>query len=596
MGNIRPFLPNLENKFKMKNKRFYKLIPIAAFLFAFFGCTSLEEEILDESLTGTGQAEVVSGSIAPVYGLLRQVWLHTVNFGLQEIASDEAILPYRGGTDWFDGGKFIAVHQHLMTPGNSLIGDSWTYITLSLSRAVLAEERLAPEAENDPAAQDALYEMIAMKAYLNMLALDNWGLVFKKESSEDLSEILRGQEAIDYVESELLSVVNVIKNDQGPGRLTKDAVSALLARLYLNAAVYRDPYGTPDFRTEDMDKVIQYTNDIIAGPHSLSPEYFDLFNDDNNGNSELIFALDQRGVLQTEHSRWAYWSISGDQIPRPEFPSTRGTDAAAATPDFYQTWVDAYGNTDPADADARFFQENTVVPDNLADLTGINPTNDSDHYYCVEAEEFEIDRGILRDIIWGPRKDDGGNILTCDDGTVRIYPVINRRSSGSDIRYVDHTLNVNFTDEGSLHNTGYRFSKYQFSHTAPNCCSNSSVDLVLIRLGEIYLMRAEAKLRKGDNAGALADINTLRTSRTARPEQTPEALNSIDLDVLFRETGFELYWEGFRRNYQIRFGKYEDSWTDKTDANVNKRLFPIPQQAIDGASSIAEFLVQNQGY
>jgi hypothetical protein len=581
----------------MKNKLFHKTLPILAFLFAFLGCTTLDEDILDESLTGTGEAEVVSGSIAPVYGMLRQVWLHTVNFGLQEVASDEGILPYRGGRDWFDGGKFISIHQHLMTPSNGLVGDTWTYITLALSRAVLAEERMRLEVENgNSSAQDALYEMKAMKSYLNMLALDNWGLIFKKDRSDQLSEILRGQEAIDQIEDELLSVVDLISNIKGPGRLNKDTVKALLARLYLNAAVYRDPYGTPDFKSADMEKVILYTNEIIGGQSSLSAEYFELFNDDNHTNPEILFSLDQRGVLETEHSRWAYWPISGDLIPRPEFPNTRGTDAVAVTPDFFQTWVDAYGEVDPADADARFSQKNTIIPENLQDLTGVNPTNDANHYYSVVATEFEIDRGIIRNIIWGPRKDDGGNILTDGDGKVRIYPVINRRSSGADIRYVDHTLKVDFTTEGSLHNAGYRFSKYQFSHTAPNCCSYSSVDLVLVRLGEIYLMSAEAKLRKGDNAGALADINTLRTSRNARPAQTPAALNSIDLDILFRETGFELYWEGFRRNYQIRFGKYEDSWTEKNDTDVYKRLFPIPQKAIDGSSSKPGFLIQNQGY
>ena len=581
----------------MKTIRFRKILPAAAFLLAFLSCTTLEEEVLDESLTGTGQAEIVSGSIAPVYGMLRQVWLHTNNFGLQEVASDEGILPYRGGTDWFDGGKFIAVHQHLMTPGNSLVGDSWTFITLTLSRAVAAQEQLGLEVENgNSSAQNPLYEMVAMKAYLNMLALDNWGLVFKKDRSSQQTEILRGQEAVDFLESELVSVVNLIGNSSGPGRMNKHAVEALLARLYLNAAVYRDPYGTPNFRAEDMDKVIQYTNSIINGGYSLSPEYFALFNDDNNTNPEIIFSLDQRGVLQTEHSRWQYWSISGDQVPRPEFPSTRGTDAVAATPDFIQTWYDAYGNVDPADADARFFQENTVIPENLRDLTGVNPTNDAEHYYCVDAKEFEMDRGIIRNTIWGPRKDASGNILKCADGKVRIYPVINRRSSGANIRYVDHTFQVDFTNEGSLHNTGHRFSKYQFSRTAPNCCSNSSADIVLVRLGEVYLMRAEAKLRKGDNAGALADINALRTSRNARPAQTPAPLNSIDLNILFRESGFELYWEGFRRTYQIRFGKYEDTWTEKTDRDVNKRLFPIPQRAIDGASNIKGFLVQNQGY
>jgi hypothetical protein len=580
----------------MKKIMYNKTFPILAFLFAFLSCTNLEEEILDESLTGTGQAETVSGSIAPAYGYLRNVWLHTRNFGLQEVASDEAILPYRGGRDWFDGGKFIAVHQHLTTPGNALVGDTWTDLTLTLSRAVAAEERLKLEVSSDAKAQDALYEMIAMKAYLNLQLLDNWGIVFKKLSSSQRSEILRGQEAIDLIESDLLSVVNVINSDKGPGRFSRNAVKALLARLYLNAAVYRNPYGTPDFKPADMQKVIQYTNDVIAGPYSLSPEYFAVFNDNNNSNREVIFSLDQRGVLQTEHSRWAYWSISGDLVPRPEWPNTRGTDAAALTPDFYQTWVDAYGNVDPAKADARFFQENTIIPENLKNLTGVTPANDSEQYYCADAKSFQINRGILRGIIWGPRKDAAGNILKCADGKVRIYPVINARTSGASRAYVDHIKQVDFTDQGSLHHTGYRFSKYQFSSTAPDCCNFSGVDIVLIRLGEIYLMRAEAKLRSGDNAGALADINTLRTSRNARPAQTPAALTSMSLDVLFREAGFELYWEGFRRNYQIRFGKYEGSWTGKTGSDVNKRLFPIPQKAIDGASNLPGFLSQNKGY
>jgi hypothetical protein len=305
----------------MKNIRLHRALPIIIFLLTFFGCTTLEEDVLDE-LTGVGQAEVVSGSIAPVYGMLRQVWLHTNNFGLQEVASDEAILPYRGGTDWYDGGKFIAIHQHLMTPSNALVGDTWNAITICLSRAILAEERLKAEAENGNAAADALNEMIAMNAYLNMLALDNWGLVFKKERSDQVSEILRGQEAVDYLEGRLLSVVDVMGNTNGPGRFTKDAVSALLARLYLNAAVYRDPYGTPAFKKEDMDKVIQYTSSIISGTHTLSPEYFALFNDDNHTNTELIFALDQRGVLQTNTSG----GLTGP------YPVTRCQDQNSRTP------------------------------------------------------------------------------------------------------------------------------------------------------------------------------------------------------------------------------------------------------------------------
>ncbi|MBX2875774.1 MAG: RagB/SusD family nutrient uptake outer membrane protein [Saprospiraceae bacterium] len=583
----------------MKNN-ILRLAALSFLSILIWACTDLEEQILDESLTGAGQAEVISGAVAPAYGQVSWTWRHTNYYGLQLIASDEAILPYRGGTDWFDGGKFIAAHQHLMTPGNDLVGSSWNELTKNLSRAISAVEVLRPLSEEGNAeATVALYEMIALRAYLNMLMLESWGMVFDKENSSDISNILRGQEAVAYLEAELTSVVDLINTNLGPGRLTQGAVWSLLARLHLNAAVYRDPYGTPDFTTDDMNKVIEYTDKVISsGQYSLSPEYFDLFNDENDKNPEIIFSLDQRGVLRREHSRWAYWSIAGSLFPRPEFPSADGTDGPAMTSDFIQTWMDAYGDIDPAEADARFYQENIDIPGELVDLTGMSPLNDEDHFYCITDLDFEINRGILRGVLWGPRKGSDGEFLRCDDGQVKIYPVIQRKGNGPDrdVGYVSHTMEVDFTNEGRLHNKGFRCSKYQFSRTSPNGNNFSSVDLVLIRLAEIYLMRAEAKLRLGDNTGALADVNTLRASRTARPDQTPAALTEIDLDMMFRERGFELYWEGFRRGDQIRFGKYEESWTEKTSNDVNKRLFPIPQSAIDGASNVKDFLVQNQGY
>ena len=580
----------------MKNKIIFALFGIS--LLSVVGCTDLEEEVIDESLTGSGQAEIISGAIAPAYGQISWAWRHTSYYGLQLIPSDEAILPYRGGTDWYDGGKFIEAHAHDISAGNDLVGSSWNEVTKNISRTLSAIEVLKPLAEGgDTEAEGALHEMIALRAYLNMLMLDSWGLVFKKETSGELSEILRKQDAIDYIESELLSVVDVINTDKGPGRMTQAAVWGFLARLNLNAAVYRDPYGIPNFTTEDMDKVIGYTDNIInSGSFSLSPEYFDLFNDDNHDNPELIFALDQRGVLRREHSRWAYWSLAGSWFPRPEFPSADGTDGPAITPDFYQTWIDAYGNADPAGTDARFYQKNQLIPEELQDLTGLSPVNDEDHYYCMAAEEFEIDRGIMRGVIWGPRKDENGSFYTCNGG-YRIYPVKQIKGNGPDrdVGYVNHEMQVDFTNEGRLHAKGYRVSKYQFSHTSPNGNNYSSVDLVLMRYAEILLMRAEAKLRKGDNAGALIDVNTVRTSRTAR-EPIPPALPSIDLEILYRERGFELYWEGFRRGDQIRFGHYEDPWTEKTDSDVHHRLFPIPQNAIDGASNVEGYLEQNMGY
>jgi hypothetical protein len=580
----------------MKNKITFIVLTISLLLN--YSCTELNEEVLDESLAGSGQAEAVSGAIAPAYGQISSTWYHTNYFGLQLIASDEAILPYRGGTDWYDGGKFLATHAHTITPTNDLVTSSWNELTKNISRTLSSIEVLTPLAKSgNIEAAGALYEMKALRAYLNMLSLDSWGLVFKKEASADTSEVLRGQDAIDYIESELLSVVDVINNDLGPGRMTQNAVWAFLARLNLNAAVYRDPYGTPSFSTEDMDRVITFTDNIIkSGKHSLSPEYFDLFNDDNHTNTELIFALDQRGVLKNENNRWAYWSIPGSMFPRPESIRADGTDGPAITSDFYQTWIEAYGTVDPAEADSRFYKNNAKVPAELQDLTGFSPLNDENHYYCVNAEDFEIDRGILRGVQWAARKDANGAFYTCDGG-YRIYPVKQIKGNGPDknVGYVDLTLKVDFTNEGRLHHAGYRASKYQFSHSSPDGNNYSSVDIVLLRYAEVYTMRAEAKLRKGDNAGALSDVNKVRTSRTARAT-VASALTTMNLDVLYRELGFEFYWEGLRRTNQIRFGHYEDSWTEKSDADVNSRLFPIPQVAIDGASNTQGYLNQNKGY
>jgi len=100
--------------------------------------------------------------------------------------------------------------------------------------------------------------------------------------------------------------------------------------------------------------------------------------------------------------------------------------------------------------------------------------------------------------------------------------------------------------------------------------------------------------RSNDVASALADVNTVRAARTY---STPApALTAMSLDLLYRERGFEFYWEMLRRTDMIRFGKFEDKWTEKSNTDKNKRIFPIPQTAIDGASNIPGYLVQNAGY
>lgn len=560
-------------------------IKITALLFALlfnWSCSDLEEQILDESLSGgASESDLVKNSVAPAYALLPDFYLHTKYFALQEISTDEAILPYRGGRDWGDNGIYIELHQHTYTPAHKNVKDCWNGLTTMISRTVSAINTLTPLAESDATAKVFLAEVRALRAYYNMVTLDLWGLAFKKEDAAVISEILRGDDAINYIKSEFEAVVGDLKTDVGPGRLTKNAVYGLLARLHLNAAVYRAPYTASfSFAAADMDKVIEYTNMVInSGQHTLSPEYFANFNNDNHSNKELIFAVDQRPELNG-HNRMSYFSMSDNFYGNPLYPKGNGTDGPAITPDFYDSWVAANGSTDPAKGDARFFWERMVIPADSA----------------IAAANFEVNRGIYRGMQYG-LQNTGRQLpfIQIADGRYKIGKIRDWRRAEANA-FVDFTREINFTAEGSNYNTGYRVEKYQWSKESTDGRNKGEVDLVILRLADIYLMRAEAKLRKSDAAGALADVNLVRASRTARPTATPKPLASVTPDILFRERGFEFYWEHQRRTDMIRFGKYEGTWTEKTNNDVKKRLFPIPQTAIDGASANKGYLVQNEGY
>ena len=541
-------------------------------------CTKLDEEVLDESsVTGLTDKQIADGIIAPVYARLPDIFLHTNYFALQEISTDEAILPYRGGTDWGDNGIYMSLHKHETTSTDPNVKNTWTVILQGISRAITAINALPTN--NDANAAAYLAEARGMRAYYSMLTLDLFGIVFVKDDPGETSTILRGEEAISYIKSELLAVEPLLDNSTGPGRLTKAGVWGLLARLYLQSAVYRDLYGaTFTFKPDEMDKVIEYCDKIIgSNQYALSNDYFSLFNDNNHTNKELIFVVDQRADLNG-HNRMAYFSISGDQFPLPAYTGANGTDGPGITPDFYQTWVTANQPLDPAEADPRFYKQNLSIYTHPEDS-------------CVAAANFNINRGILRGPQYGLIRKNGV-FLKCLDGKMKVGPLF-YDTRNKPTKPVDFTLNIDFTVAGSDYNTGYRVEKYEFSKTSVSGRNFGEHDIVILRLADVYLMRAEAKLRKGDPSG-LADVNLVRAARTSTTPAPP--LPNLTLDLLFRERGFEFYWEMVRRTDMIRFGKYEGTWTEKTSTDVKKRIFPIPQTAIDGASNLPGYLVQNPSY
>ncbi|MDX1429342.1 MAG: RagB/SusD family nutrient uptake outer membrane protein, partial [Rhodothermales bacterium] len=115
----------------------------------------------------------------------------------------------------------------------------------------------------------------------------------------------------------------------------------------------------------------------------------------------------------------------------------------------------------------------------------------------------------------------------------------------------------------------------------------SGNDVAYFRLGEIYLVKAEAEFELGNSGEALSLLNTLR----ARVFEPDEPLGAVDRDVILAERLFELTGEAKRRQDLIRHGRYTAAWSFKSAGAAHLVRMPIPQTQLDANP----MLTQNPG-
>ena len=114
--------------------------------------------------------------------------------------------------------------------------------------------------------------------------------------------------------------------------------------------------------------------------------------------------------------------------------------------------------------------------------------------------------------------------------------------------------------------------------------TNQYGNIHVIRLAEMYLIRAEANYRLGTSLGAtpLDDINTIRNRAKA------SALTTVTLDDILLERRRELAFEGFL----IHDIKRTKGNVGSLNWNSDKLVFPIPLREMQ----VNNKLVQNPGY
>jgi hypothetical protein len=121
-------------------------------------------------------------------------------------------------------------------------------------------------------------------------------------------------------------------------------------------------------------------------------------------------------------------------------------------------------------------------------------------------------------------------------------------------------------------------------------------DCMVFRLGEAYLVHAEAALKTNDLATATSDLNSIRTRAGLAPYSGPPNADSLS-QAIFHERQVELFcewgnrWWDLKRNGLINevLGA-EKSTTWPSDGHAS--LFPIPLTEIQEDNSLS----QNPGY
>ena len=385
-----------------------------------------------------------------------------------------------------------------------------------------------------------------LRAYFYWMALDTFGDVpFTTEESPFGGGVNPTQasrkDVFDYCISELTYLASAqsampAARSNYP-RADKGSVNGLLARMYLNAEVYTG--------TAMWEEAKETCETIFGMGYALCPEYKALFSGDNGENPEAMQEM--------------LWSVAYDAEQTQSYGGTS-----------YLTLA-AIAATDVS---------STSFPNGVNNgWGGIRvPYEELSKYWNISGQDYNTGE------------------YTVANGDVRgeVFYIKGRQESFNDALYVF----LNGWSCLKFNNIPHDMTDAEYAETAVSK-AYSDIDFPMIRLGEIYLIYAEACMHLGQTNTALPYLNKL----AERAGVSAPSVSDINDDWFVAERFRELLWEGHRRTDLIRLGKFNTSsflWTYKggsylgqifgEDGHMN--IFAIPPTEL-AANPLLE---QNPGY
>lgn len=348
------------------------------------------------------------------------------------------------------------------------------------------------------------------------------------------------------------------------GRVHRAMANQLFAEVYLRI-------GQPDLAEKQCDIIINGE----SGSFSLITERFGIrAGEPGDAFSDIFLPGNQR---RTQGNTEVIWVIEQEN---PSDVAGGGLD----NPQQRRVWGGAYHDLPgmiPTDTLggrglARIRLNNWVVYDlyDDNDMRNSKYSIHRTHYFNNPEEKYSTIYG--QEIPYGEDAE-----FTLADGSM-----INIAKSDTTYKYVPYTLKWGQFDSRDVFGYGMR------------------KDFIIMRLGETYLLRAEAKLLQDNFSGAANDINVLRD----RAEAPQVSETDINLDFILDERARELIGEENRRKTLVRTGTLIERTTRlngttpladgaiETTIGIQdyNKLMPIPQTEIDLNKDAV--LEQNPGY
>ena len=577
------------------------LLIIALIAFSTQSCQDFLDEKLISGVSASSYYSTPAGledAVDATYSYLREIHSNERAYMLTIFGTDTH-------TNGADGGyKSFNFYDNGLNSAVDILLQQWSFLYQGINQANAVLGRSDAIVGADPATVKIRQaEARFLRAYYYFYLVQTWGdvhLTLEETIGAQVTANKTAQATIyaDAIIPDLEFAIANLPNTQSQyGRATKAAAQFLLGKVYLTRGYQNSP--------ADFAKAEQYLTNVIADYNfNLVPTHKDLWDQDKQINSEVIWAVQystdlilnggDTGVGNRAH---LYFGMEYDIQPGMIRDIANGRPFKRFRPTDYMIGVWANARTNDRRYDDTYksvFYSN----DNRTSGNGIplwkqvhvdKGAKKKDGSLVTAADigkkRFEVGDTAL--FIPGPGQD--AKWLTDEKLKVR-YTVITRTKASYPASTLPTTDKNYYPTDPFVYNERLfpTVGKF-FDPRRPTIqWERGSRDWFIMRLADARLLRAEARFKNNNNAGAADDINVVRT-RAAKPGKiaamqiTP---GDVNIDFILKERALEMDVEQARWFDLVRTGKlveYVKAYNSFGAGNIQSFHVrrPIPQAQID---------------